>query len=251
MSKVVKLEGLGKLTAAGLERAGRFEKANQGATALVLGPTGEVGREVVRLLLETGGYKRVVVLTRRDIEYEGPNRARLEQVKVDYGRLGELQGAFQGHESCFCCLGTTRGKSGKEGFIKLDHDYVLEAAGLAKSEGTRQFLVCSAANANSSSMFLYPRVKGQVEEALKELKFDRLGIFQPGFLECAREESRLGERVASYAVAPLKWLFPKHVAVPTLSVGKAMVFSSFDPVENAQQVTQFSNAQIIDYAAAI
>ena len=56
-------------------------------------------------------------------------------LKVDFDKLEDHKEAFQGAGVGFCCLGTTRAKSGKEGFIKVDYDYVLESAKILKESG--------------------------------------------------------------------------------------------------------------------
>ena len=43
---------------------------------------------------------------------------------------------------------------------------------------------------NPNSWFFIPRVKGECEEALKNLNFPKLTIYRPGLLRCSRNESR-------------------------------------------------------------
>ena len=54
---------------------------------------------------------------------------------MDFDKLDDHQEAFQGADLGICCLGTTRGKAGKEGFIKVDYDYVLNSAKILKDSG--------------------------------------------------------------------------------------------------------------------
>ncbi|PVU96432.1 hypothetical protein BB561_001162 [Smittium simulii] len=249
MSSTIKLLTPPALSKASKELADRYRAAKPNASALVLGPTGEVGREVVRTLLASGAYSKVVVATRKEIEYTGPNSSSLEQIKVDYENLDEHKTLFEGHDSCFCCLGTTRGKAGKEFFYKVDHDYVMNSAKLLERAGTKNFLLCSAANSNSKSIFYYSKVKGQVENELKDLKFNSLSIFQPAFLECDREELRLGEKFMSYLIPALKVLMPKTIAVSTSTVAKAMVHASLLPEADKPATAVYSNSEIIDFGA--
>jgi len=51
--------------------------------------------------------------------------------------------------------------------------------------------------ANPSSWSLYLRVKGEAEEALKELKLPHLSIFQPGLLLNRRNDYRFVEKFLS------------------------------------------------------
>ena len=45
---------------------------------------------------------------------------------MDYEKLDASAGEFAAVDAAFCCLGTTRAKAGAEGFVRVDHDYVLE-----------------------------------------------------------------------------------------------------------------------------
>ena len=75
-------------------------------------------------------------------------------LKVDFDKLEDHKEAFQGADVGFCCLGTTRAKSGKEGFIKVDYDYVLESAKILKESGKcKDFhLVSSQGKRNKSTI---------------------------------------------------------------------------------------------------
>jgi len=69
----------------------------------------------------------------------------------------------------------------KEGFRKVDFDYVVNSAKMAKKNGVKQFHLVSSSGANKDSGLLYPQVKGQSEEAIKELNFDRYFIYRPKY----------------------------------------------------------------------
>lgn len=106
---------------------------------------------------------------------------------VDFDQLGEHKNAFDGYDVGFCCLGTTKAKSGASGFVKVDRDYVYESAQFAKEGGCKQFHLLTAQNANKDSWFLYPRTKGEVEEKVTQLGFEKLFIYRPGLLLCDRQ----------------------------------------------------------------
>ena len=55
---------------------------------------------------------------------------------MDYDKLDEHADAFKDADLAFCCLGTTRAKAGKEGFVKVDYDYVVNSAQKLKDGGT-------------------------------------------------------------------------------------------------------------------
>jgi hypothetical protein len=100
----------------------------------------------------------------------------------------------------FSALATTRGNAGGfENQYKLEHDFNLELAKAAKENGTRTYVLISAANANPKSSFGYIRMKGEIEEAVKAMDFDHTIIVRPGLIAGNRQESRPTE-------APIRWL---------------------------------------------
>ena len=62
----------------------------------------------------------------------------------------------------YCCLGTTRGKSGASGFVKVDKDYVYESARILRDLGCNHFHLVSSTGASKSSPFLYTKTKGKI-----------------------------------------------------------------------------------------
>ena len=61
----------------------------------------------------------------------------------------------------YCCLGTTRGKAGKDGFVKVDRDYVVASAEILKANGCQHFHLVTSQGSNKNSMFLYTKTKGE------------------------------------------------------------------------------------------
>ncbi|ETN84866.1 NAD dependent epimerase/dehydratase family protein [Necator americanus] len=201
-------------------------------SAFVLGATGAVGSQLVDALVKSRQFKRIVVVGRRKIPLENDS---IEQVIVDFDAIEKHADAFKDTDIGFCALGTTRGKAGKEGFYKVDHDYVVNSAKVAKEQGkfphfcyifgcsgVKEFVLVSAAGSNENSFFLYPKTKGETERDIAVLGFEKFLIMRPGLLEGPREESRLGESIAKVLVKPLK-LLSNSIAISTEDVAKAMV----------------------------
>ncbi|KAJ2785216.1 Oxidoreductase htatip2 [Coemansia javaensis] len=221
-----------------------FRAKAGGKSALVMGGTGEVGREVVKHLLVSGAFDRVTVVGRRPVEYAGPHADRLEQKTVDYEDGAQLERDFGGHSHAFFCLGTTRAKSGADGFRKVDHDYALNAARACKAAGVEHYSLCSASGANKDSRFLYMRTKGEVDAEVAAMGFPRASIFRPAMLLCRREESRIMERIAAFVVPALNFAMPDKLAIPTSTVAWAMVSDALKTGE-APAVSIFSNAEML------
>lgn len=136
-------------------------------------------------------------------------------------------------------------KHGSETFRKVDYEYVVNSASYAKKAGIQHLSLVSATGANYNSWFLYSQVKGQSEEALKKMNFERLSIFRPAFLQCDRKEHRLGEKIYREALDPIvSWIFPRHASIQTTKLGKAIVLNVFSPPKGPIEV--FENSQIHD-----
>ena len=170
-----------------------MERRERRRVALVLGASGETGGEVVKRLVEGEEFTRVVLVTRRHLQLPDDSRykEKIVQEIVDFDALSSHHSAvFRGVDTAFCCLGTTRAVAGAEGFVKVDHDYVLAAASLLKEAGCPEFHLLTSTGAKASSWLLYSSTKGKVEEAVKSLAFDKLSIYRPGLLLCARKKTR-------------------------------------------------------------
>ncbi|OPA74571.1 oxidoreductase [Paenibacillus selenitireducens] len=193
--------------------------------ALVLGATGLVGQEVVRLLLQDESYDQVTLLVRRRLPLQHPKVE--QQIVADFDQLHDAATYFQ-VTNVFCCLGTTIKKAkSKDAFRKVDFDYPLVAAKLAEKQQVERFIIISAMGANAQSSIFYNQVKGQMEEGLQQLNLTAVHILRPSLLLGEREEFRLGEKMASVispvwnalCIGPLR----QYRAIDARNVAKAMV----------------------------
>jgi len=214
-------------------------------SALILGSTGETGRELLSQMVKTATFGRIVTVGRRVVplpEEEGYDR--VEQKVVDFDNIEKHEADFANVDTAFCCLGTTRGKAGKEGFIKVDHDYVLNAAQILQKSGCPDFHLLTSKGSNADGWFLYTSTKGKVENAVKNLGFPRLSIYRPGVLMCDRQESRTGE-------ALIRWLAgfidrSHSWSIPTSMVAAAMLNNSLS--NSKEPVTILEHHEVLNLA---
>lgn len=161
-------------------------------TAIVVGATGFIGQHLVKQLCDSEEYVAVTIIARTNSTY---TNAKLDVKIREFDNLEERD--LDIADDLFCCLGTTMKKAKtKENFEKVDLEFPLRIASLAKKRGIPNFYVISAAGSNSRSPFFYSRVKGKMEEGLIDLKLPHLSIFRPSLLTGERAEFRLGERLA-------------------------------------------------------
>lgn len=171
---------------------------NRNKTALILGATGLVGNELVKILIQQKAYYKIHLLVRRPIESKDPA---CEVHVVDFEQLHTYRELFQVTD-VFCCLGTTIKKAkSKEAFRKVDYEYPVEAAKIASESGVVNFLIITAMGSNAKSKIFYNQVKGEVEESLGRLSLPSVHIFRPSLLLGKRSEFRFGEKIAANASA--------------------------------------------------
>lgn len=163
---------------------------------MIVGATGLIGRAVI----ERFGGTPVTVLARRDVEGLAPYH---KQLIIPSERWAEAVAAEK-PAVLICCLGTTIRQAGSQAaFRAVDHDLVLAAASAAKRAGTPHMILVSSVGAAAKSGNFYLRTKGQTEDDLRALGFDRLDLIRPGLLRGDRPgPQRLGEGIATIA-APL------------------------------------------------
>lgn len=190
-------------------------------TALLVGASGLVGRELLDLLLLDAAYEKVVVLTRKPLAIDN---AKYQNHVVDFDRLTEYYKDIVAQD-IFCCLGTTMRVAGsKEAFKKVDYTYPLEIARLAKAAGAEQYLLVSALGANEKSSIFYNKVKGEVERAIGGLNYQSFKVFRPSLLLGNRSEQRNGEDAAKIFYKIFGFVIPaKYKAIEARSVALAML----------------------------
>lgn len=200
------------------------------SVALVAGGTGLVGRECLSRLSDDTEFAEVRALVRRPLR-AASTATRVRECVADFDRLGEHAEWFRA-ECVFCALGTTIRKAGsREAFRRVDCDYPLAIARLAREQGARHFLVVSAQGADPDSRVFYYRVKGELESALRSLGYPSLTIARPSLLLGDRDEFRLGEELGKR----LAWLFPPRSApVQASQVAAALVRAAHSPVPGVQ-----------------
>lgn len=212
-------------------------------SALLIGATGLVGREVLQYLCEREEYAAIQVIARNSISFTHPKL----HVLVKELELVE-EGDLEIVDDFFCCLGTTIKKAGtKEAFELVDVEYPVKLAALAKKRGALHMLVISAIGANINSNVFYSQAKGKMEKYVTEIGLKRLSIFRPSLLVGEREEFRFGERIGEvvlnilspFLIGPLK----KYRAIDAKQVALSMVATALK--ENSPVVQVIASHQMM------
>ena len=160
--------------------------------ALVIGATGAVGKDLVDLLLENEAFSEVHIFVRRKVEN---SHTKLKIHIVDFDQIEKWKSLVVG-DVAFSCLGTTLKTAGsKTAQWKIDYEYQYNFAQIASQNAVNQYVLVSSSGANAQSFVFYTKMKGQLEEVVKRLNFNKIGIMQPPLL--IRENTdRMGEKIA-------------------------------------------------------
>ena len=194
-------------------------------TAVIIGATGAVGREIVNEILSGEYYNRVYILGRSSIS-KLPDDSRLEKIIIDFDNIDFDMNILE-NADVFASLGTTIKTAGsKENQRKIDVDYTVNFAKLCEGK-VRSYNVVSAIGANSKSKNFYNSLKGELEDKLKEMNLRTLRIFQPSLLISKREDKRFLEEIFM-KVAPifqfvLKGKIKKYSPIEASLLGKVIV----------------------------
>ena len=195
------------------------------STAVIIGATGAVGKEILKEILGTEYYERIYVLGRNSIT-SLPDEERLTKIIIDFENINFDTNILE-NTDVFASLGTTIKIAGsKENQRKIDVDYTVNFAKLCERK-VRSFNVVSAIGANSKSKNFYNSLKGELEDKLKEMNLGTLRIFQPSLLISKREDKRFLEEIFM-KVAPifqfvLKGKTKKYSPIEASLLGKVIV----------------------------
>ena len=190
----------------------------------LVGATGLIGRTVIEQCVGRTDV-RLFAIARREMPL--PVGARMEMHISDPAQWGDLIGAIR-PGAMISALGTTWAQAGKDedAFRAVDERLVLDTARAARAHGVHNYVAVSSAGANSLSRNFYLKVKGEVENALRQIGFERLDILRPGLLRGTRGgDRRLGERIGIIA-APITDLlmqgkYRAYRSVPAEEVAQA------------------------------
>lgn len=167
--------------------------------AIIIGATGATGKDLVDLLLQDSVFDAISVFVRRPLEISDPM---IETHIVDFDQIDAWKSAIRG-DVLFSCMGTTlRAAGSQQAQWKVDYDYQFNFAKAAHENGVNTIVLMSSVGANPQSSIFYPKMKGQLEEAVKLLGFDNTIIVRPPSL-IRKNTDRLGERVGVVALKAL------------------------------------------------
>ena len=157
---------------------------------------------MLRLAVAHPEVARIIAPVRTDV----PPVPRVTAPRVDFEDLPADAPWWQA-DAMICTLGTTMRLAGsREAFRRVDHDYVLMAATLARRAGTPVFALNSSLGAGVDAASFYLRVKGETEHDLAALGFASLTCVRPSLLDGGPRPDRRPAESAALTLS--RWLRP-------------------------------------------
>ena len=167
---------------------------------LLIGASGLIGSKLLEQMLLDSEITSIVLFVRKPIPLE---HAKIEQHLIDFDAMNDFAQHFTG-DALVCALGTTRSKTPNQiDYRKIDLGYTMEAAKIAKTKGVKQIHLISSMGANPKSKVFYSALKGEIENLIIGLKFDKTILYRPSILIGERSESRPMEKLSQQ----LNWLY--------------------------------------------
>ena len=158
-----------------------------GKTVVLVGATGLIGNALLHELIQETKVSEIRIFVRRKLD---GLPEKVKQIITDFSDFSSLKEHVHG-DVIYCCVGTTRKKTPNlNDYRNIDFGINIGMAKLAKENGIPTVHLISAIGASTSSRIFYSKLKGEIEEAMKELKFDHCYIYQPSMLIGSRTESR-------------------------------------------------------------
>ena len=216
-------------------------------TALLFGASGLVGSHVLSQLISNNNYSKIKLFVRSSIDISDP---KIEIIQTDFNNLENHREDIKG-DDCFFCIGTTKKNSpDKNEYKRVELEVPKQVAQIAKSNSVNSFVFISSGYADPKSSGDYLKFKGEVEEELKRLNFQKLGIMRPSFLLGDRKEKRIGEKIGIFVFKLLSPLFlgplKKMKPIQSATVAKAMIAIT----QNKVSKTIFESDEIADLSSS-
>jgi uncharacterized protein YbjT (DUF2867 family) len=193
-------------------------------TALVFGASGLIGNQLVHLLNQDATYSSVILFVRSPL---GSNLDKVHEQVVDFSRLPDLAPLIKG-DDLYICLGTTRKKAGSVKRVEeIDRDLPVGIARMAAKNQVTRIAVVSSMGADRGSGNYYLRIKGEMEEGIRNIGFEQTIIARPSMLFGPRKEFRLAEKIAGVVMKGIGFLLvgkaAKYRGIEALTVARAML----------------------------
>ena len=213
---------------------------------ILVGASGLIGSNLLSLLIESDEISRILLLVRKPLNV---TNHKVQELIVNFDELEKFNSEIKG-DIIYSCLGTTKAANpDQDQYRKIDLEYPLKLAEIGVKNGISQFHLVSSLGADVSASNSYLKLKGELEQELKQVAIISLHIYQPSLLIGNRKETRTLEKLAVNAfklidpllIGPLK----KYHSIKAETVAKAMLNQS---LKNLKGIFTYPSIQIQELA---
>jgi uncharacterized protein YbjT (DUF2867 family) len=193
--------------------------------AIIFGATGMVGEGVLHVALAHPDVESVLVIGRKSCDVKHPKLK--ERIHNDFYDYSAIEQELAGYNACFFCLGVSSVGMSEKAYTRVTYDLTMEAAkALSRLNPDMTFCYVSGAGTDSTEKgrIMWARVKGSLENRLREFPFKSVYLFRPGFIKPIRglRHAHTISEVVGMMYPFLNIISPKYVC--TLEdVGLAMI----------------------------
>lgn len=166
---------------------------NNKASVIIAGATGLIGHHLLTLALQSEQVDCVYSIGRKAVVLEDSKLQQLlsPTLAIDINALAKNKPLIG-----FIALGTTLKKAGSKDALKaIDVDLVVNVAKSMHQCGVQSIYIVSCIGASASASSHYLKCKGQMEQQVEAIGFNRVTFMQPGPLSGARQEERKDEKL--------------------------------------------------------
>ena len=189
----------------------------------LFGSTGLIGSKLLGDLLKDTDYHLVNVITRTPFYLK---HDKINNIVIDFNDYKSILDSVENSKAVFVSIGTTmsKEKGNKFNYEKVDYDITCNIAKACKEHNVAKFIYVSSLGADSNKSNFYLKLKGQIEDTIKDLKLPSTAVFRPSVLIGSRSEFRLGEKIAQILMNFFKCIIPtKSKPIKAELVAKAML----------------------------
>jgi uncharacterized protein YbjT (DUF2867 family) len=214
--------------------------AREPLTVVMLGATGAVGNHAALTLAALPNVQRLTLLGRRAAaNVVGPA---VVQHAIDVQSPASYRAFLPGHRSAVCTLGVGEpSKVDRAQFVRIDRDAVLDFARACRSAGVRHFELLGSIGSDAASRSFYLRTKGELEEGLKALAFERLSLFRPSMILTPTNRYGMTQAVALRVMPLLEPLLAgplrPYRGIRVEQLGRAIALNVTTPGEGVETLT--------------
>ena len=192
---------------------------------IFLGASGAVGSITLQKILSFSNVDKVLSLGRRALDTV--NITKLDQKIINVSDPDTYKNFILGFDTAICTLGVGESsKVSKDHFLKIDKKAVLDFAIVCKLNGVKHFQLLSSVGANSSSKSFYLKTKGELNDSLRELNFERLSLFQPSMILTPKNRYGFSQAIILKVWPKLDFIFQgkakKYRGIKVEELGKAI-----------------------------